>query len=101
MSDFRQPVETWVRRLPQNEGKKTPKNCTVKIEIFPAHYWAFNWQPGSQLFYPKVPLQSEAKKRYWETRYRVRVNGAWDNGRAKAKFVTYSREELFEKYFKA
>lgn len=101
MSDFRKPVETWVRRLPQNVGKKSPENCTIKIEIFPAHYWAFSWEPGSADFYPKVPLQSEAKQRYWETRYRIRVNGAWWCGRAKARIVTYTREEIFQRYFRA
>ncbi len=77
MSEHRQPEEVWIKRLPQNEGKKTAKNCKQKIELFPAHYWALDWEPGSKLFYPKPPLKSGARKEFWDTYYRVRVNGVW------------------------
>lgn len=98
MSEYRQPAEIWTRRLPQNEGKKTSEKCSQKIELFPAHYWAENWEPGSTLFSPKLPLQSMARKIFWETHYRIRVNGVWIG--KKAKYVTYTKEQIREMYFK-
>jgi len=96
MSEFRKPVEIWVRRLPENEGKKSDRFC-IKIEIFPAHYWARHWEPGSDLFYPKMPLQSEARKAAWEARFRIRVNGRWIGDQA--KYETYTIQQIFERYF--
>lgn len=98
MSEYRSPTEIWTRRLPQIDGKKTPKNCNQKIELFPAHYWAENWQPGSKLFSPRLPLQSMARKIFWETHFRIRVNGAWV-GEA-AKYVVYTKDQIRAMYFK-
>lgn len=98
MSDYRKPVEIWTKRLPQNEGKKTGENCNLKIELFPSHFWAKHWEPGSELFSPKLPLQSQARKEYWIKRFRIRVNGVWIGSRA--KYVTYTKEMIRERYFR-
>jgi hypothetical protein len=98
MSEHRQPVEVWIRRLPEKEGKKSPDSCTLKIELFPARYWALKWEPCSSLFSPKPSLNSLTRKEYWLSRYRVRVNGKWLGGRA--KYVTYTKEQVLELYFR-
>jgi hypothetical protein len=98
MSERRQSIEIWTLRLPQNRGKKPGVFSTTKIELFPSHYWAEHWEPGSKLFSPRLPLRSISRKEYWETRYRVRVDGRWLG--TKAKYVTYTRDEVIEKYFK-
>jgi len=49
------------------------------------------------LFSPKLPLQSEARKYYWENQFRVRVNGKWMGTRA--KYVTYTKAQVLERYF--
>lgn len=97
MSEYRNPAEVWIKRLPKNEGKKALGFCTTKIELFPAHYWAEHWEPGSDLFSPKLPLQSEARKAHWESHFRVRVNGKWMGKRA--KYVTYTKAQVLEKFF--
>lgn len=98
MSELRKPLEIWTRRLPESYGKKEGDFCTVRIEIFPAHYWGRHWEPGSELFSPKLPLQGKARKDYWETRFRIRVNGKWSGTRA--KYVTYTKEQIRERFFK-
>ena len=97
MSEHRQPIEIWTIRLPQIKGKKPPKNCKQKIELFPAHYWALDWEPGSKFFNPRPPLQGEARKLFWETLYRVRVNGVWKG--EGSKYVLLAKSEIFEMYF--
>jgi hypothetical protein len=98
MSDHRKPVEIWLKRLPQSEGKKVDENCNLKVELFPSHYWAQNWEPASKLFFPKLPLQSKARQEYWLKRFRVRVNGVWAG--SQAKYVTFTKEMIRERYFK-
>lgn len=84
--------------MPENEGKKQGKNCTVKVELFPAHYWGKCWSPENNgIFSPKLPLQNEARREYWLSRYRIRVNGKWVGTRA--KYVTYSKAQIRERYF--
>lgn len=96
MSEVRRPVEIIKRFLPVNDGKKAGVFCIVKVEIFPASCWRDRWEPCSKLFYPKVPLKTSSRKDYWETRYRVRVNGKWRS--EKAKYETYTREEIIEEF---
>lgn len=98
MSEYRTPAEIWIKRLPEKDGKKPGVFCSLKIELFPAHYWAEHWEPGSDLFSPKPPLQSEARKQYWTSRYRIRVNGKWVGD--KAKYVTFDKLAIRERYFK-
>jgi len=97
MSEHRKPVEIWIKRLPKNEGKKPSKNCKHKVELFPAHYWAIDWEPGGKLFTPRPPLQSEARKLFWENYYRIRVNGVWKGGGS--KYVLMTRMDICEMYF--
>jgi hypothetical protein len=97
MSDYRKPTEIWLKRLPKNEGKKVGENCNLKVELFPAFYWSKHWEPGSDLFSPRLPLQGEARKEYWSKRYRIRVNGKWEGSRA--KYVTYTKAMIRERYF--
>lgn len=98
MSEHRQPTEIWSISLPQSSGTKQRKNCKVKkIELFPAHYWAMYWEPGSTKFYPKMPLRSESRKLFWERHYRIRVDGLWRG--VGAKYVFATREEIFNEFF--
>lgn len=97
MNEHRRPVEVWIRRLPKITGKKVCKNCTLKIELFPIYLWASHWEPASPLFSPKLPLKSGTRKEYWETRYRIRVNGKWES--RKAKYVGYTKKQIRERYF--
>jgi len=47
-----------------------------------------DWEPGSDLFYPRPPLHSDARKEFWETHFRVRENGAWLGKTTKYVFFT-------------
>ncbi len=98
MGEHRKPSEVWFRRLPKKMGKKPPKNDTIRIELFPAYLWARHWEPGSSLFSPKLPLHSVSRRDYWVSRFRIRVNGKWIGSRA--KFVTYTKEMIRERYFR-
>ena len=83
--------------MPQGEGKKASGLIAIKIELFPAYFWAEHWEPASSLFSPKLPLQSEARRDYWTSRYRIRVNGKWVGDRA--KYVTFDKVAIRERYF--
>ncbi|MFA7174797.1 MAG: hypothetical protein WC340_15585 [Kiritimatiellia bacterium] len=95
MSELRKPVEIIKLFLPVNAGKKTGFSCTLRVELYPASCWRNRWEPCSTLFYPKVPLKTSLRRNYWETRYRIRVNGRWRCNHA--KYETFTREEILEK----
>jgi len=97
MSEYRNPVEVWIRRLPDNDGKKPHKKLQQKIELFPAHYWAMAWEPGSSMFFPKLPLHGGERKVFWESNYRIRVNGKWVGEEAKYRF--YHKTQIGQMYF--
>lgn len=98
MGEIRTPVEIWTRRLLESDGKKAGDFRTQKVELFPAFFWAEHWEPGSELFAPRLPLQTRARKEYWLSRYRIRVNGRWVGTRA--KYVTFTRDEILGRYFR-
>lgn len=93
MSDFRQPDEVITRRLPKNQGKKHGKIST-KYELFSAKQWALRWSPADDRFFPKPPLHSEKRKQFWETMYRVRINGRWMI--REAHYTLLSRDEIMK-----
>jgi hypothetical protein len=97
MSETRLPAEIWTKRVPVNDGKKSGDFRTVKIELFPAGLWRFHWEPCSPAFFPKVPLQTEARLDYWRSRYRIRVNGRFV--RARAKYETFTKAQIRARYF--
>ncbi len=97
MSEIRQPAEIWQIILPRNKGKKVAKNCRLRIELFPASLWRWNWHLLSRLFYPKVPNSLSARKEYWgKERYRLRINGRWVQEKAKYQFFT--KEQIVNRY---
>ena len=96
MSEHRKPSEIW-KRLPGFPGTKQGKK--YKIELFPAHYWAHEWEPGSNTFSPKPPLNSAARKIWWETHYRIRVNGVFVGSCTKGEMQFLTREDVLNIYF--
>ncbi len=97
MSEIRQPAEIWQIILPKNKGKKVAKNCRLRIELFPASLWRWNWHLLSRLFYPKVPNSLSTRKEYWQKeRYRLRINGRWVQEKAKYQFFT--KEQIVNRY---
>jgi hypothetical protein len=95
VSDFRQPIASLSIRLAENRGKKTAKNC--RIEIFPAKDFANAWDPKERLFHPRPPLRSIDRAKFWESRYRVRMNGQWLV--LGAKYTLFTRAEILERFF--
>lgn len=91
MAELRKKIETIDIEVHENGGKKQ-----TKIELFPAHRWSSIWQPGSRLFSPRLPLQSEARKEYWETRYRARINGVWHV--SAVQYLMLTRDEIIDRF---
>lgn len=91
MAEQRGKTETIDIYMQVKGGKKL-----TKIELFPAHLWSNLWYPGSRSFSPRLPLQSEARKEYWETRYRARINGVWHVGAVQYRMLT--RDEIIDKF---
>jgi hypothetical protein len=98
MNEQRKPSETWFKRLPRKVGQKASRKCNLKIELFPVYLWGRWWSPGSSLFSPRLPLRTEDRLEFWQTRYRIRVNGKWVGSRA--KYVGYTKQQIRERYFK-
>lgn len=88
MSENRDPVEILIQKLPNSDGKKKGCRVALKIELFPAHYWAANWFPGSKAWFPKLSIKAESRNEYFETRFRLRINGVWYSPFAKYTTVT-------------
>lgn len=79
------------RRLAVKVGTKT-----TKIELFPASEWRYLWEPGSNKFFPKVPLQTQKRQEYFSERYRVRLDDSWVvEG---AQYRMFTREEIVERW---
>ena len=89
MSETRKPDIIWRMYLPQSSGKKLCKIC-AKFELYLARQFALNWRPGSCLFSPYPPLNTDDRQQYWESRYRVRINGQWYSDTAKYQLLTLS-----------
>ncbi len=98
MSDHRKPVDVWYKRLPQKRGTKKRKFRLLKIELVPACEWKSLWEPCSTLFIPKVPLRYDSMNEYWETRFRIRVDGKWvgPNG----QYRMFTKVMIRERYFR-
>ena len=84
--------EIFIHFLPSDQGKKS-SNLRTKYELFPAKLWAKTWSPMGERFYPKLPLRSEDRKIFWESMFRLLINGKWYQ--EKAKYCFMSREEAF------
>lgn len=86
MSDYRVPVYVWKIFLPVEQGRKVPPVCIV--ELYLAKDFKNKFTPGCRLFSPRVPLHSDARKRYWASHYRLRVNGVWIKDKADYQMFT-------------
>ena len=78
MSDKRDWDYVLKKLLPRKAGAKEGRICT--IEVYTAGKFAKAWKPwktGETTFCPRVPLQQDARNLYWETHYRLRINGKW------------------------
>lgn len=94
MSDHRQPIAAFSCRFAGKGGKKTSENC--RIEIFPATDFALVWEPTGKNFSPRPPLRDADRVAFWETHYRVRVNGRWlVQG---AKYTLLNRNEIVTRF---
>ena len=94
MSEVRIPDEVWSVSLPQNQGKKL-----TKIELFSAKQWreyALRIKDRNR-FSPKIPGLPAARREYYSTRYRVRVDGRFILGPRKT-FITFTKQEIFDRY---
>ncbi len=87
MSETRRPYESFSHRLPENDGKKEVQKC-IKYELFAAKEWALVWSPGDRRFCPPLPSPGLARKEFWETRIRVRINGCWYGAKGQYLFLT-------------
>ncbi|MBV5330387.1 MAG: hypothetical protein JZU65_22605 [Chlorobium sp.] len=95
MSEIRIPDEIIIRKLPKNDGKRLGKNC-IKIETFKSTQFSHRYSPlRNSRFSPKPPLHSEARRRFWDERCRVRVDGKWIGD---VKYTLFYRSEIIERY---
>lgn len=91
MSEPRKSITDIIVKTTGNRGKKS-----LKIELYPAGYFREHfdiWDRSN--WHPKPSLQTVARQRYWKERFRIRVGGKWYGD--KAKYQTYSIEEIFSK----
>jgi len=95
MSDRRKADETYLKRIGRDlMGVNKRGSFSMKVEVFYAYHWAGSWNPPSSLFYPRPPLRTEDRQRYWENMYRLRIDGKWFG--IKAKFNMFTRIEIGE-----
>ncbi len=85
MSDYRHKTATLKLVTSENKGKKT-----VKIELFSAVRWRQKHRPWKKVMFPRPPLNNDIK--WWQLRYRLRVNGKWHGKRA--NYVFYTRDQV-------
>lgn len=90
MSDNCRPFAVFRRRLLENDGNNLGKSC--RFELFTAKTWALVWSPGDRRFFPPLPSDTMARKEFWETMIRVRINGRWYKEAGQYHFLT--REEM-------
>lgn len=87
--ELRQPVKTFLL--------KKPSKPTTKIELFPATKWRRVYKPGRQNVFPRPPSLAEERNEFWETIFRLRVDGRWYNPEGKReKYVFFTTQELKE-----
>lgn len=94
MSDHRQPIAVFSCKFAGKDGKKTGEKRL--IEIFAAKDFARAWEPTGKAFSPRPPLRDSDRIVFWQTYYRVRLNGKWlADG---ARYTLFTREELIARF---
>lgn len=91
MSDACRPFAIFTRRLLENDGNNLGKT-RIKYELFTAKTWALVWSPGDRRFFPALSSDGLARKEFWETMIRVRINGRWYKEKGAYHFL--SRADL-------
>jgi hypothetical protein len=86
MSEARKPDMILHKKLPPYDGKKHGDSSVVWL--YRGTQFARKWTPISREFSPKVPLVNSMRKTYWETRYRVKIDGKWHMPNAKYELLT-------------
>jgi len=91
MSEIRQPDITITIKLHQKQGNKLPEKR--KLELFSATQFAHRWKPFVRgKFHPSPPLATDRRQEFWETRYRVRINGAWHGSH---RYTLFTMEQVW------
>lgn len=83
-------IEDWIIKIPSNEGAKSLKIELYKAGHFREHFDLYD----REKWFPKPPFRSNARRTFWQQRYRVKVNGFWYG--AEAKYRTYTKHEIFK-----
>ncbi len=66
-----------------------------RVEIFGAYQFKTAHNRLEANFYPKVPIDADEKKRWYENRFRLRVDGKWHMSHGK-KYVFLTRKQVSE-----
>lgn len=98
MSDHRKHTLVWTQSVPRKRGTKKQKKDSFRIELCPASLWEDLWEPCSTLFVPKVPLRLDDRRDYWDSRYRIRVNGKLVG--STGRYQMFTKAEIRERYFR-
>lgn len=91
MSDpLRKVHKVFLFRLPHIMGKRS-----IKIEQYRAKLWRSKARPLSKHFHPKVPNNLLDQRRYFDIRYRIKINGSWyrENG---TRYTMLTQAEIYE-----
>lgn len=89
MSEIRIADEVLLHRLHNKQGKKS-----IKYELFKSKQFCHHWTPLKRgAFVPSPPLNTVKRHEFWETMFRVRVNGKW---KGDAKYSLFRRDEIIK-----
>jgi len=78
MSESRIPDQTISVRLPRKQGKIQhsfiPK---IRVELFGAYQFRTNHNRLKRNFYPRPPSRTEERRQWYQTMFRLRLDGRW------------------------
>lgn len=87
MSEERISDIVWRWGNAAKQGKKS-----LRIELYRAEQWRFNWKPHRRTMHPHPPLGT---REYWQQYYRLRVDGRWQ-GKPGYKYSFYTLEQAVQ-----
>jgi len=95
MSESRLPNVIYEVSLPGKRGKKE-----AKIELFSAsQYREYAMSPScSKRFDPSIPLNIHARREYFKTMFRVRLNGRFVKSKESKRLKMFTKKQAFEKF---
>lgn len=87
MSEQRIPDKRWVVRNAGIGGKiALEKRKSTIFEAYSVGQFAHQCHASGRNFYPNIPAHRDARRKYAETMYRLRVNGRWYKPGGKSYF---------------